>query len=320
MLPYPREKKHPNNIPPINLSPLNTRNSDPEKPCTNVLALGGGGGVQPKRKVISKTAELRYAQLREKSDEPPFKCIEQADETLIEENIGKALSALKDEKQLKIPIRQSSNRCLIKFFNKNRQEGKCEPIAYSDEEEDDEDDDDDESYSCQESDQLKTLRLNEKECASLYLKLALFASDKPRNSSSSEGEREFKRVSPSLKDNQRSNIILSPRNRIYEASMNAYKVWGNGIVNFHSRRDYELLRFCYAYDCGESESSLRYIKNITLTEYKADYAGFEKCAIYRIVKFCPTCFQRHIAIQATQPDEPLLMRINYRAHKLFSLL
>ncbi len=130
------------------------------------------------------------------------------------------------------------------------------------------------------------LRLNAQECLELQEKLREYAEPAPIN-------------------------ILRTSLEVYEA----YKLRVDALVNFHAQTEYQKLMFCYIEDCSTTETATTaYIKCLTLTDYSGAYA------VFRLIKFCPLCFDRYFAAQLKQPDDPLLVRINERAYKLFSVL
>lgn len=305
----------------------------------------------PQRRVPSKTNEARRLAQAQPQPQPPNVRFNQ--EVLLPKNgvpitslnIACALETLKKEQDHqklsqqqqpskalppKLTIKTTSNRQLIQFFNRARNDEDVEAMVDGDDASDDScgsstghssDDDDDDYYSESElsemsemSEMAETIRLGEQECLELYRKLGLFKNDEKQPNP------EFKRGLPMRRVSRRANIVLSPRNKIYEASIKAYKVWDNGIVNFHGCREYEQLKLCYVAGCNMKDQTIRYIKNITLTELRAHYAGFDECAIYRIIKFCPACFQIYLREQTKRPDDPLLVKINKEGYLLFSPL
>ena len=142
----------------------------------------------------------------------------------------------------------------------------------------------------------ENLQLNTSECDDLSLKLA-----------------QYKESPPPL-----------TKKEIFDASIKAYEAYRNGagaLINFHSRIEYESQLFCYMYDCQESGGEPeKYTRHLTLTEYRADYVGFEECGIFRIIYFCSACYELHRTSQRERPNHPLHVKINYAGYKLFSPL
>jgi len=113
---------------------------------------------------------------------------------------------------------------------------------------------------------------------------------------------------------------------VFEESLKAYEAYksaggGNALINFHERVEYESELFCYAFGCVEADPTLVYTKCLTLCDYRQNYAGFDECAIFRIVLYCPNCLLLHQEKQAQRQDRtPFPVKINYAGYKLFSPL
>lgn len=110
------------------------------------------------------------------------------------------------------------------------------------------------------------------------------------------------------------------RARVFEESVKVYEAYkqaseGACMVNFLFCTEDETLAFCYNYDCDEEDPNLSYLRCLVLTQHISNYAGFESCAIFRIIKFCPSCYQEY-----TDRNKARLTVINSKAHKLFTPL
>lgn len=124
-------------------------------------------------------------------------------------------------------------------------------------------------------------------------------------------------------EEERKATFIKEQKEIFDASIRAYeahKEIEDCMINFHAHPTDEKLLFCYMQNCDESDASLHYTKSLILTQHCNHYAGFERCAIFRIVRFCPDCHKKHTTRQMKQPHDPLLVMINQRAFKLFSSL
>ena len=130
---------------------------------------------------------------------------------------------------------------------------------------------------------------------------------------------EFKNATPSNRNKKRSEIVLSPSARILQAGFATYKRYPNGIVNF-VRTDIHVANWRFCYVCALDSPNTRYIRQLTLTDVIHNYAGFDECQIFRIVKFCAACFQRYNENAAKQPDHPLRVRMTTYATNLFCTL
>lgn len=211
-------------------------------------------------------------------------------------------------------LKTTSSRHLLARFDYNRHENDKDSDSITNEEEAESDN---ESSSLGEDFGEKTLTLDLAQVQLLKERLQAYRDDyETTMTEEEEEEREFKPATPSNRHMKRSEIVLSPRIRILQAGFAAYKRYPNGIVNF-VRTDIHVDNWRFCYVCNLDSPHTRYIRQLTLTEIKRNYAGFAECQIYRIVKFCATCFQCYNEAHAKEPDRPLLVRITPNAANLF---
>lgn len=126
----------------------------------------------------------------------------------------------------------------------------------------------------------------------------------------------YKPAIPNKEQHRRSEIVLAPRVRILQSGFATYNQFPNGIVNF-VRTDIQADNWRFCYVCSLDEPAMRYIRQLALTQIKRDYAGFAECYIFRIIKFCATCFQCY---NEDSQNRLVLVKITHRAFNLFSPL
>ena len=154
-----------------------------------------------------------------------------------------------------------------------------------------------------------SIHLSDYEYEQLYIMLNHFVSEETEEEEEEEEEQHTRRI-------RENKAIFEKSLMLYEVFM--YTI--NCMINFHASEEDDSLQFCYIHACDERDVSLNYIKLLAYTETCVNYAGFSECAIFRIIKLCPSCYDVYTAKQALQPNYTTLITINQRAYKLFSLL
>jgi hypothetical protein len=204
----------------------------------------------------------------------------------------------------KLLLKTTSSRHLLQLYDQNRHPDDTDSESESD------------YYSSDETEQEEnpldaSIRLGQEELELLYSNLDLLNEE-----SKEEIKAEFKKVAPTTRERKQSNIILSPRNRILQAGVSSFKRYANGVVNF-CRTDIQVDNWKFCFVCDSSQPNTRYVRQLTPTDVRPKYAGFEQCIIYRIIKFCPTCFKFYEDQQNKSLKRVIVIPITARARNLF---
>jgi dUTPase len=216
-------------------------------------------------------------------------------------------------------LRPTSSRYLLARIDCNRHENDIDSdsttMTVTSEESD-------ESLSEEEGSRL-TFCIDDTQLQFLKEKLQAYEEDYTTTTSDDDEKEEvgceFKNATPSNRNKKRSEIVLSPSARILQAGFATYKRYPNGIVNF-VRTDIHVANWRFCYVCALDSPNTRYIRQLTLTDVIHNYAGFAECQIFRIVKFCASCFQRYNENAAKRPDHPLRVKMTTYATNLFCAL
>lgn len=120
-------------------------------------------------------------------------------------------------------------------------------------------------------------------------------------------------------------LVMVPREKLMKESIENYKSHENRILNGAvSKQEMAEALFCFVCDGVAHESGGDYTEYLTPTEIRANYATFDECYVYRILRFCTPCFKEYhrrlLALKEANQPPLLVVQIVPKAALLFQTL
>lgn len=120
-------------------------------------------------------------------------------------------------------------------------------------------------------------------------------------------------------------LVMVPREKLMKESIDNYKSHENRILNGAiSKQEMAEALFCFVCDGVAHESGGDYTEYLTPTEIRANYATFDECYVYRMLRFCTPCFKEYhrrlLALKEANQPPLLVVQIVPKAALLFQTL